>query len=195
MQTNQPEMELKSFPELKTDRLDLVEIKQCHLEDILNLFGDENVTRFYNLLPFKSEQDAQKFIDWYQNRFKDNLGFRLGILLKGKMNIIGTIGFNNFTKRHRANIGYDLKTEYWNHGYITEALNKVINFGFNQLEINRIEAEVMQGNESSERVLYKLNFKKEGILRQWMFWNEKYYDMTMFALLKIDYERKQSTSC
>lgn len=180
---------MRNFPVLQTERLELVEIKECHLQDILDLFGNENVTRFYNLLPFKNEQDAQKFIDWYRIRFKDGLGFRWGISLKGEKNIIGTIGYNNFTKKHRANIGYDLKPEYWNRGYITEALHKVIDFGFNQLEINRIEAEVMQGNESSERVLYKLNFRKEGILRQWMFWNEKYYDMTMFALLRTEYEK------
>lgn len=190
MQINQTEIALREFPSLQTDRLDLIEIKQCHLRDILKLFGDENVTRFYNLLPFKSDQDAQKFIDWYHNRFNDNLGLRWGITLKGTQNIIGTIGFNNFTKRHRANIGYDLKKEYWNNGYITEALYAVVNFGFNQLDINRIEAEVMQGNTNSENVLYKLDFKNEGILRQWMYWNEKHYDMTMFALLKADYDRE-----
>ena len=78
--------------------------------------------------------------------------------------MIGTIGFNNFTKKHRANIGYDLIPEYWNQGYMAEALNEILNFGFIQLDINRVETEVMQGNENSERLLYKLNFKKEGVL-------------------------------
>jgi len=181
---------LKKFPVLQTDRLELVEIKKCHLRDILDLFGNENVTRFYNILPFKNEENAQKFIELYHIRFKDGLGIRWGISLKGEKNIIGTIGFNTFTKNHRANIGYDLKPEYWNHGYMSEALNEVLDFGFNQLEINRIEAEVMQGNEGSERVLHKLNFRKEGILRQWMLWDEKYYDMSMFALLRVEYEKK-----
>ena len=182
---------VNQFPSLQTNRLDLIEITQCHSGDILKLFGDVNVTRFNNLLPFGSEQEAQKFIDVYRIRFKDKTGLRWGISLKGKHHIIGTIGFNNFTKRHRANIGYDLQKEYWNNGYITEALKAVVNFGFNQLEINRIEAEVMQGNTNSEKVLYKLNFKNEGILRQWMYWNKKYYDMTMFALLKEDHDNEK----
>jgi ribosomal-protein-alanine N-acetyltransferase len=190
MQTNKTELTLDIFPILKTDRLDLVEIKQSHLADLYKLFGDENVTRFYNLLPLTNEQEAQKSIDWFQSRFKDKLGIRWGIAIKGQQNIIGTIGFNNFTKRHRANIGYDLQKEHWNNGYITEALKTVINFGFDQLEINRIEAEVMQGNIISEKVLDKLNFKNEGILREWMFWNGKHYDMTMFSLLKADYGTK-----
>ena len=190
MQTNKTEYTLDTFPILSTNRLDLVEIKQMHLDDLYKLFSDENVTRFYNLLPLKNGKEAQKSIDWFQARFKDKLGIRWGIAIKGQENIIGTVGFNNFTKRHRANIGYDLKTEHWNNGYITEALTTVISFGFNQLEINRIEAEVMQGNVISEKVLEKLNFKNEGVLREWMYWNEKHYDMTMFSLLKSDYEAR-----
>jgi ribosomal-protein-alanine N-acetyltransferase len=182
------------FPILKTDRLDLVEIKQSHSADLINLFGDENETRFYNILPLTNEHEAQKPIDWFISLFNDKLGVWWGIAINRQQNIIGTIGFNNFTKRHRANIGYDLLTEHWNSGYITEALKTVINFGFNQLEIKRIEAEVMQGNITSEKVLEKLNFKKEGILREWMFWNGKYYDMTMFSLLKADYGTKQKTN-
>jgi len=71
------------------------------------------------------------------------------------------------------NIGYDLKPEYWNRGYMSEALNEVLDFGFNKLEINRIEAEVMRGNKGSERVLSKLDFKKKGFLKKWMFRREK----------------------
>lgn len=48
----------------------------------------------------------------------------------------------------------------------------------------------MQGNVISERVLDKLNFRNEGVLRQWMFWNEKHYDMTMFSLLKTEWAEK-----
>ena len=190
MQTNKTELTLDIFPVLNTGRLDLIEINQNHLVDLYKIFGDENVTRFYNLLPLASEKEAQILIDWFKSRFKDKSGIRWGIAFKGQKNIIGTIGFNNYTKRHRANIGYDLQTEYWNKGYITEALKTVINFGFDQLEINRIEAEVMQGNIISENVLRKLNFKNEGVLREWMFWNGMHYDMTMFSLLKTDYYMK-----
>jgi len=194
MPKNQTDIELTTFPSIHTTRLDLVEIRQHHLINIYNLFADENVTRFYNLLPLTVESDAQKFIDWYQNRFKEKLGIRWGISLKGEQDIIGTIGFNNFTKRHKANIGYDLQPDYWNKGIMTEALRAVINFGFNQLEINRMEAEVMQGNVNSEKLLLKLNFLKEGVLREWMLWNDNYYDMSMFSLLKSDSEgnRKQT---
>jgi len=180
-----------TFPILNSDRLSFIEIKQEHLTDLFKLFGDNNVTKYYNLKTFETEQDGQKFIDWYQKRFIEKLAIRWGIALKGNNNIIGTIGFNNFTQNHRANIGYDLQTEYWNSGYVTEALKTIVDFGFKQLEINRIEAEVMIGNLASERVLDKLGFTKEGILRQWLYWNEKHYDMIMYSLLKIDIVSKK----
>lgn len=171
------------FPVLHTKRLSLIEIEQHHLNDLYGIFSDPEVTRFYNLLPFKEPKDGQNFIDWYQNRFADGLAIRWGIALKGEKNIIGTIGFNNYTKHHRANIGYDLHKTHWNKGYITEALKAIIAYGFKELEINRIEAEAMTGNEASEKVLHKLNFTREGVLREWMFWNSKYYDIIMYSLL------------
>ena len=180
---------MRKFPVLTTERLDLVEIQQSHLADIYLLFSDKKVTKYYNLLPLKNEQEGQKLLDWFRSRFQDGLGIRWGIALKRESNIIGTVGFNNYSQNHRANIGYDLQFPYWNRGYMTEAMSAIINFGFNELNINRIEAEVMQGNTTSERLLEKLNFKQEGILRQWMLWNEQYYDMTMYSLLRIEYEK------
>lgn len=176
-----------TFPILYTDRLQLVEIEQHHLTDIFKLFSDSKVTRFYNIKTLTSESEAKKIIDLFQSRFNEKVGIRWGISPIGVNNIIGTIGFNNFSKQHRANIGYDLQSESWNKGYLNEVLKSVVEFGFNHLEINRIEAEVMQGNIASEKVLSKNGFKNEGVLRQWMYWNDKHYDMSMFSLLRSDF--------
>ncbi|MCD4792161.1 MAG: GNAT family N-acetyltransferase [Bacteroidales bacterium] len=181
------------FPVLKTNRLDLVEIKQKHLSDLFKLFSNNDVTKYYNIETLTEKKEAQKLIDWFQIRFKEKLGIRWGIALKGESKIIGTIGFNNFTKGHRANIGFDLQKEHWNKGYITEVLNIVIDFGFNTLGINRIEGEVMQGNKISEKVLVKQGFKREGVLRQWMLWNGNHYDMTMYSLLKKELIGQETT--
>lgn len=179
------------FPILHTERLDLIEIQQSHLGDLYRLFSDEEVTRFYNLLPFRREEEAQKLLDWFCCRFRDGLGIRWGIVEKGNTSLMGTIGFNNYTKFHRANIGYDLRKVYWHQGYMTEALREVIDYAFDTLEVNRIEAEVMQGNKASDILLGKAGFRKEGILREWMYWNNQHYDMTMFSLLKSDWNKKE----
>jgi len=175
------------FPILHTERLDLIEIGDHHLNDLFLLFGDERVTRFYNIKTYNSPADGQEFIDWYKKRFEENLSIRWGITFKGNSRIIGTIGFNNFTRNHRASVGYDLQQIYWNRGYVTEALKAVIKYGFTEMDINRIEAEVFPGNHASEIVLNKAGFTREGILKQWLYWNNNYYDMIMYALLKKDY--------
>ncbi len=172
------------FPGLETPRLNLIEIEQKHLNDLFLLFGNARVTRYYNIKTFKKVEDGQIYLDWFRSRFKEKAGIRWGIQPKNKESIIGTIGFNNFTPHHRSNIGYDLQPAYWRQGFMTEALKAVIRFGFDRLEVNRIEAEVMSGNINSELLLYKLGFQKEGVLREWMYWNNKYFDMSMFALIK-----------
>jgi ribosomal-protein-alanine N-acetyltransferase len=180
------------FPKLHTERLDLVEIVQSHRSDFYEIFKDKKAAAYYNIAPFKEEEEAQKYIDWFRARYKDRLGIRWGIRLKGNSFLIGTAGFNNYQKDHRANIGYDLHVDYWNKGYITEALSEIVDFGFETLGINRIEAEVMQGNIASEKVLRKLGFTKEGMLRDWMYWNTRHYDMTMFSLLKREYRNSKT---
>ena len=177
---------MRKFPVLNSERLDFIEIKEEHLDDLFRLFSDPEVVKFYNLLPFENPIEGMEFINWYKSRYNEGLAIRWGIALKGEQNIIGTIGFNNYSINHRANIGYDLQKSHWNKGYITESLETIVKFGFEQLRVNRIEAEVMHGNYASEKVLEKLGFTKEGILRQWMFWNNKHFDMTMYSLLKGD---------
>ena len=178
---------MSTFPILHTKRLDLVEIKHFHSDGLFKLFGDESVTKYYNIIPLKNKNETHQIIDFFKSRFESNSGIRRGIAFKGEENIIGTVGFNKYTKHHNSNIGYDLQQEHWNKGIMTEALSAVLKYGFEVLEVNRIEAEVMQGNFISEKVLEKLNFKKEGVLREWLFWNGKHFDMSMYSLLKSEY--------
>lgn len=177
---------LSVFPVIETPRLNLVEIQQKHLVDLYHLFGDEKVTEFYNIHTFTKPEDGQIYMDWFKKRFKEKNGIRWGIQLKGEDSIIGTIGYNNFTENHRANLGYDLQSIYWHKGYMTEAINAVVNWGFNHLNINRIEAEVMAGNIHSERLLSKLGFTHEGSLRDWMYWDDRHFNMEMYSLLRKD---------
>lgn len=154
------------FPILTTTRLNLIEIKEEHLPDIYNLFSNKQVNQYYNVVPLKEIDEARKYVDWFYSRLKEGLGIRWGITLKDTSTIIGTLGFNNYTANHRANLGYELLPEYWNNGYMVEALKAIIQYGFEILQINRIEAEVMQGNTASEKLLSKLGFTREGVLQQ-----------------------------
>lgn len=67
---------LPIFPLLETERLNLVEIQQKHLNDIFSLFRDEEVTRYYNIKTFQKPEDGQIYLDWFEKRFKEQAGIR-----------------------------------------------------------------------------------------------------------------------
>lgn len=73
---------------------------------------------------------------------------------------------------------------------MTEALDAIIGFGFREVGLNRIQALVMPGNEGSEKLLGKLGFRREGVLREYENWGKKgIVDVWMFSLLRSEYER------
>jgi len=169
MSNEEDDLIFEKFPELYSDRFDFVVINESHLVNIFELYSDTKVTEYFDLLPLQNVIQALKEIKFYHERFQCNTGIRWGISFKGSSDIIGTLGFNKVIKNYKATIGYDLKSKYWGKGYMIEALNTIVSYGFENLRINRIEAEVMQGNVGSEILLKKLNFKKEGIIRNWMY--------------------------
>ncbi len=85
--------------------------------------------------------------------------------------------------RH-AIIGYELKREHWGQGYIPEALHAMIKYGFAELQLNRLEAFVIPGNERSFKVLSKLGFVEEGILREYGFWKDSVLGYAMLLFIE-----------
>lgn len=105
---------------------------------------------------------------------------------------IGSIGLTIQEDIHRltAELGYWLAEDYWNQGIMTKAINEIINYGFNELKLERIFATPFATNISSCKVLEKNNFIKEGILRNNCVKNGIIYDNIMYSILKKDYLNK-----
>lgn len=81
-------------------------------------------------------------------------------MLKESNKLIGTCCLGNFVKdARRCELGYDIMKSEWNKGYATEAIKAIVDFAFNTMNLNRIEAFITPGNDSSINVLRKLNFK------------------------------------
>jgi ribosomal-protein-alanine N-acetyltransferase len=177
------------FPVLHTGRLTLSAVSPANLPDLYREFSDPSVTRYYNLQHFTNTEKAAELLRYFTRQFEEKEGIRWGIYLKKDNSFTGTIGINTFMPGDRCNIGFDLIPQYWNKGYMSEALEIISLYIFASLEVNRIEAEVMPENEGACRVLEKTGFIKEGLLRDWMYFNEKYYDMYMYALLKKDFNK------
>ena len=128
---------------------------------------------------------------------------RLGVELrlfdlvqKNAQTVIGYCGFHRWNQKHaRAELGYELFEKFRGQGYMTEAMKALVAFGFQKMSLHRIEAQIDPHNQGSIRVVQKLGFEKEGILRGHHRDPEgQFHDTTVFALLKPDWELFLSTT-
>ncbi|MDF2606744.1 MAG: N-acetyltransferase [Bacillales bacterium] len=172
------------FPTLETERLLLREITSNDAEGIFACFSNDLVTQFYGQETFYNIGQAEELVGFFANSYKEKRGIRWAIEIKGESGIIGTIGFNAWSPKHRrAEIGYELHPEHWRKGYTLEALSKVIQYGFNELGFTRIGAVVFTENQASNNLLTKLGFQQEGILRDYMYQNGKAHDTYVYSIL------------
>lgn len=179
----------KLFPQLETERLCLRQLSLSDAKDVFEIFSDDEVTKHYDLATFTSIERAERFINRMNEKFATNEGIRWAIALKSTNRLMGTCGYNAvYSSSRRAIIGYELKREHWGQGYIPEALHAMIKYGFAELQLNRLEAFVIPGNERSFKVLSKLGFVEEGILREYGFWKDQFWDMRCFSLLKREWQ-------
>ena len=131
-------------------------------------------------------EEAQAIVDFYVSPGPKTYN-RWVIVRKADVQAIGTCGFHRWNKQHRrAEIGYDLARSAWRQGFMTEALTAVLEHGFAWMQLNRIEGLVHTENEASIRLLERLGFQKEGLLRQYFRQGDNYHDHWLLALLRTE---------
>ncbi|WP_186576996.1 GNAT family N-acetyltransferase [Aquibacillus kalidii] len=173
------------FPNLETNRLVLREITRDDTEGIFRCFSNGDVTRYYGQETLDSMEQAESIVDFFATSYKEFRGIRWGIERIGTKGIIGTIGFNAWSQKHRrAEIGYEIHPEHWRKGYTLEALLEIIQYGFDELGLTRIGAVVFLDNQASNTLLTKVGFQKEGILRDYMHQNGNVHDTYVYSLLR-----------
>ncbi len=172
---------IHTFPDLSTKQLQLKQLSSSDLQKILDLFSNEEVTRYYNIVPLQTLNDATEVLDWFHQNYERGTGIRWGIYFHDSSELLGTIGIGKVQEKHKGVLGYDLFPEFWQQGIMSEALNAVTQFAFETLKLVRLEAEVMPKNIASSTLLLKANFEKDGLLKHWMFWNNNYFDMELYS--------------
>lgn len=144
---------------IETGRLILKEIDESHIEDILKIRSNEVVNRFVKRIPPKTNYDALDFILTIKKRVQNNETFYFGITYKNQQNLLGTICLYRFSEdRTEAEVGYELLPDYHRKGIMSEALSAVLNFGFNELNLQEILAFTNKFNENSKGLLLKHDF-------------------------------------
>ncbi|ULO08547.1 GNAT family N-acetyltransferase [Paenibacillus sp. 19GGS1-52] len=180
---------MSHFPILETERFVLRQLTRDDSIAIFQYFSLDEVTKFYDLESFTNIEQAEELIQKWNQRFERNQAIRWGITLKSENRVIGTCGFHGWMKNHsKAEIGYELTPQYWRQGFMTEVLEKIIEYGFNDLGLNRIEAFVEPENRGSRKVLKKIGFSEEGTLNEYFYWGNRFVDTVIYALLKKEYK-------
>ncbi len=181
------------LPELTTPRLTLRSMRMGDARDIFEYSCDPQVARHVLWDAHQNIHQTRAYIRYVLRQYRAGMPSSFCIQLKGTGKVIGTIGFMWVSGENRsAEVGYSLSRTYWNQGYMTEALAAILRFGFETLNLNRIEAQHESDNPASGRVMVKVGMQREGTLRSRLFNKTKYVDVELYAILREDWRRQGS---
>jgi ribosomal-protein-alanine N-acetyltransferase len=179
----------QAYPRMETSRLVLRALTMDDVDFVFREWGDPVVTYYMrDEEPLETREQAGEMLRPLQTPEKMPNFKWWGIELKAEGHLIGTCGYCRWTRQHHwAEVGYDLCPDYWGQGLMPEALRALLRYGFQEMELNRVEATTHTENLRSQRVLEKLGFQREGLLREYYCRDGIYNDQVLFSLLKRDW--------
>ena len=164
------------FPVLETERLTL---RALNFEDAKAVFGlrtNKEVIKFIDRKSLNNLSETRAFIDLISNLIANNKGVFWVIESKSNHQLMGTIGLRNFEdEENYAEIGYELDPIYHQRGFMSEAFDKILNFGFQSLDLKTIEAFTHKNNTASIALLQKQKFVLHPERREEGFENNRSY--------------------
>lgn len=177
-----------AFPTLSTAHLVLREIVATDAADVFVFWSDPEVQK-YNAEPLKEVAEAAASIERIRQWYIDKQEVIWGATLIGEDKVIGSFSLFDWQRYHnRAQLGYDLARSYWGQGLASEAVAAVLRFGFERMNLHRIEAYTIIDNYPSVRMLKRLGFQLEGVRREYS-WEEDgtYHGSGVFGLLRHEF--------
>lgn len=177
-----------TFETIQTERLLIKKLDSQIMNEIFELNNDDEIKKILGVTD--EEFICQKKIHQkgYESYNQKMLNFQ--IVEKASNAIIGNCGFHSWNpQHHRAEVGYALNSdEFKNKGFMKEALQKVIEYGFQELDLNRIEALIDENNTPSKKLLEYFGFTKEGVVRGHYLVDGIFEDSVLYSLLKSEYK-------
>jgi ribosomal-protein-alanine N-acetyltransferase len=172
------------FPDLKTERLNLRELKDTDKTEIFALRSSESVMKFIARPRMEAMDEAQRLINRLNGGIANNEWIFWGITLKGEKKIIGTACIWNISEKDmRAEIGYDLMPEFQGKGLMQEAVQAVLDYGFNTLNLHSMEANINPDNAASIKLIAKHNFIREAYFKENVFFGGQFRDTVIYSLI------------
>ena len=175
------------FPHLETERLLLREITHNDIDAMFAIHGDPDLMKWFGQ-PVADREAARNLIDvfasWQQ---LPDPGVRWGLQRRDVPGLIGSCGLFGRRRNDRScTLGYELAHGAQGQGYMTEALQLTIRWGFEQMDLHRIEARIHPNNLPSLQLAGRLGFTIEGLLRDVAHWSGQHHDLHVLSLLETD---------
>ncbi len=187
------------IPSLYTDRLTLREMRVSDSLDMYEYSKRADVTKYLLWSEHPDQYYTKKHIESVRRLYRSGEYYDWAIIYNGSPDdddtlrayrgrMIGTCGYASLSAENRSGeIGYVLNPALWGYGVATEAALEVMLFGFEKLDLQRIEARYMIGNERSERVMRKLGMLHEGVHRSFLLVKGVYRDIGRYAILRHEF--------
>lgn len=153
---------------IETKNLILREIQVKDAKDFFEYYTSENICKYLDWNGPKSLEEAEEYIYTWRKGYEENWILPFAIVNKSNDKMIGTIIFSEFIGK-RADLGYEICEAYWRKGLMYEALDKLLPIVIREFDLERIQSIVFKDNEASKRLLDKLKFNEEGLLKKYSY--------------------------
>jgi ribosomal-protein-alanine N-acetyltransferase len=175
----------------ETDRLVLRPIVSGDADALENAFNHREIYDITTHMTYPyTNQNARDYIRKTINRTRANDGYNFAVILRKNGELIGEVHLIKFRRKHNTcELGYVFNPEHWKNGYATESCREIIRFAFYDLGIRRLLALTMASNDASRKLLERLGFKCEGILREHIMQRETPVDFAYYGLMKKEWHK------
>lgn len=179
------------IPTLETDRLTLRGMRVSDAPDMYEYARRPSVTEYLTWEPHTSVEETKEYLTYVGQRYRTGDFYDWSVVDKASGRMIGTCGFTSFNcPADSAEIGYVLNPAFQGKGLATEAVRRVLRFGFEELSLHRVEAHFILGNEASHRLMERVGMSFEGYARESMKIKGRYRTIGTCAILRGEFEEK-----
>ena len=172
------------FPDLESERLLLREVTEADVNEVFDIRSDAQTMQYIPRPLAKTKEDALDHIHMIRKGVLDDEFINWAITVKGDNKLTGMICLLRMQlHNYRSEIGYILHPAYRGRGMMNEAVQRVVDYAFNDLKFHSLEAVIDPQNAASEKVLLKNHFVKEAHLKENEFYNGRFLDTVIYSRL------------
>ena len=177
-----------NIPILQTERLTLRRLMVRDDADMYEYSKNKEVTEYLTWDAHPDVSYTREYLQYLGSHYNIGDFFDWAVVLDSEDKMVGTCGFTRFEYNNNSGeIGYVINPAYWGRGIAVEAVNAVMEFGFETLRLNRIEAKFIEGNSASMRVMEKAGMQFEGYNRRAMLIKGEYKTIGVYSILRDEY--------